>query len=274
MRTRVQMSEMGRRVFGAAAIIFGAIGLIWGEFVTIWQPVRGVSPGTQTVLAYLAAACLLGGGIAVQWRRRARPGLLVLAFVYMIFAAFWLPRVILLPRIAGTWSGFAEQFCLVVAAMMAFVALSDSDARSRAPALLVGRVLFGLCAISFGVVHFEALKQTADMVPSWLPPNQRFWAGATGVAHLLAGVAIATGIRATLAARLLTAMFVGFGLLVWLPSLVAQPLVHRVWGGNAMNLAAAGAAWIVADVLAAMSSAGREVSPVVVRTPATSRAML
>ena len=254
----MRMPGLGRHVFGAAAIVFGATGLIWGEFVTIWQPVRGVSPGTQMVLAYLAAACLLGGGIAVQWRRSARPGLLVLAFVYAVFAAFWLPRVILLPRIAGTWSGFAEQFCLVVAALMAYVALSDFDARASAAALRVGRVLFGLCAISFGVVHFEALQQTADMVPGWLPPNQRFWAGATGVAHLLAGIAIVTGIRATLAARLLTAMFVGFGLLVWLPSLVAQPLVHRVWGGNAMNLAAAGAAWIVADGLAARAATARD----------------
>jgi uncharacterized membrane protein YphA (DoxX/SURF4 family) len=269
----MRMSDLGRHVFGAAAIIFGATGLIWGEFVTIWQPVRGIAPGTQTVLAYLAAACLLGGGIAVQWRRSARPGLLVLAIVYAVFAAFWLPRVILLPRIAGTWSGFAEQFCLVVAALMAWVALAESEASWREAALLVGRVLFGLCAISFGVVHFEALKQTADMVPSWLPPNQRFWAGATGVAHLLAGIAIVTGIRATLAARLLTAMFVVFGLLVWLPSLVAQPLVHRVWGGNAMNLAAAGAAWIVADVLAEISSSAHVARPVVVRTPVASRAM-
>jgi uncharacterized membrane protein YphA (DoxX/SURF4 family) len=251
MRTR----DFGRHVFGVAAIIFGASGLVWGEFATNWQPVRSVP--YLTALAYLASLSLLLAGIAVQWRRSARPALLVLAFWYAVFAGFWLPRVILLPRIAGTWSGFGEQFCLVVAAMMMYLTLGDRDARWVDVVLRVGRVLFGLCAISFGVVHFEALKQTADMVPSWLPPNQRFWAGATGVAHLLAGIAIVTGIQALLAARLLTAMFVVFGLLVWLPRLIAHPTAHNAWGGNAMNLAAAGAAWIVADILRARTSAAR-----------------
>jgi len=253
------MKNLGRHVFGVAAIIFGIAGLVWGEFASNWQPVRSVP--YITALAYLAALSLLLAGIGVQWRRTARPALLVLAFWYMVFAGFWAPRVILLPRIAGTWSGFAEQFCLVVAAMMAYTTLSDFDARTTDAVLRVGRMLFGLCAISFGVVHFEALKQTADMVPAWLPPNQRFWAGATGVAHLLAGIAILTGIQALLAARLLTAMFLVFGVLVWLPRFFANPTVHNAWGGNAMNLAAAGAAWIVADILYERSSArGRRTS--------------
>jgi len=249
-----RMPKLGLHVFGAAAIIFGVSGLIWGDFATNWQPVRSVP--YHTALSYIANLCLLSAGIAVQWRRSMRAGLLVLAFFYLIFAGFWAPRVILLPRIAGTWSGFAEQFCLVVAAMMVYVTLAAPNARWTETALRALRVLFGLCAISFGVVHFEALKQTADMVPSWLPPNQRFWAGATGVAHLVAGIAIVTGIRAILAARLLTAMFVVFGLLIWLPRFFAQPLAHNVWGGNAMNLAAAGAAWIVADTLSGLNERG------------------
>jgi uncharacterized membrane protein YphA (DoxX/SURF4 family) len=248
----MRMPEIGRHVFGAAAILVGVSGLIWGEFARNWQPVRGVP--YYSALAYVGAACLLAAGIAVQWRRSARAGLLVLAALYMIFAGFWLPRVILLPRIAGTWSGFAEQFCLVVAALMSYAVLVAPHAPGTSVVVRAGRVLFGLCAISFGVVHFEALQQTADMVPAWLPPHQRFWAAATGVAHILAGVAIVTGVQAVLAARLLTAMFVVFGLLVWLPRLVMHPAAHNAWGGNAMNLAAAGAAWIVADVLAGVRS--------------------
>jgi uncharacterized membrane protein YphA (DoxX/SURF4 family) len=269
VNTRMRTSDVGRHVFGAAAIIFGVAGLIWGDFASNWQPVRSVP--YHTALAYLAAVSLLGAGIAVQWRRTARVALLVLAFWYLIFAGFWAPRVILLPRIAGTWSGFAEQFCLVVAAMMAYVTLSDGNEPWTDAALRVGRMLFGLCLISFGVVHFEALKQTADMVPSWLPPNQRFWAAATGVAHLLAGVAIVTGVQALLAARLQTAMFLGFGLLVWLPSFIAKPTAHNVWGGNAMNLAAVGAAWIVVDILGARAVVRRERSVSDVRVAGASR---
>jgi uncharacterized membrane protein YphA (DoxX/SURF4 family) len=95
--------------------------------------------------------------------------------------------------------------------------------------------------------HFFALSLTADMVPSWIPPSQKFWAAATGVFHILAGVAIVSGVLDSLASRLFTAMILSFGALVHLPHLIAQPNKHMVWAGNAVNLAIAGAAWVVAD---------------------------
>jgi uncharacterized membrane protein YphA (DoxX/SURF4 family) len=119
------------------------------------------------------------------------------------------------------------------------------------PALFhVGRVLFGLCAITFGLAHFLSLPETINMVPKWTPPGQKFWALATGIGHLLAGIAIVTGIQAVLAGRLLTAMILGFGAFVWVPAVVATPKAHLAWAGNAINLAVAGAAWIVADAIA------------------------
>ena len=111
----------------------------------------------------------------------------------------------------------------------------------------IGRFLFAICVVVFGLAHFFALSETTSMVPKWIPPGQRFWALATGVAHLLAGVAILTGILAVLASRLFTAMLITFGALVWAPSLFADPHAHFAWAGNAMNLALAGAAWVVAD---------------------------
>ena len=52
---------------------------------------------------------------------------------------------------------------------------------------------------------------------------------------------------APLAARLLTAEIVIFELLFWIPRLLAQPSNHFNWGGNAISIAIAGAAWVVAD---------------------------
>jgi hypothetical protein len=48
---------------------------------------------------------------------------------------------------------------------------------------------------------------------------------------------------------LLTAMLIGFGLLVWLPAPFADPHKMINWAGNPQNLARTGAAWIVADFL-------------------------
>jgi uncharacterized membrane protein YphA (DoxX/SURF4 family) len=88
------------------------------------------------------------------------------------------------------------------------------------------------------------------MVPKWIPPGQKFWAITTGIAHVCAGLAILSGVLAGLASRMPTAIILGFGALVWLPALTATPRDHLVWGGNAVNLAMAGATWIVADSIA------------------------
>ncbi|HKH92594.1 MAG TPA: hypothetical protein VKA54_12360 [Gemmatimonadaceae bacterium] len=111
------------------------------------------------------------------------------------------------------------------------------------------------------VIHYPQLSGTwlgfleqfalvaAAMVPTWLPPDQRFWIAATGAFQLLAAGALLSGIRAQLAARLLAVMLLGFGALVWASMLAADPGAHMRWAGNAVNLAIAGAAWVVADAL-------------------------
>ena len=78
-----------------------------------------------------------------------------------------------------------------------------------------------------------------------------FWAVTTTVLFGLAAVALLTNRMATLAARLLTAMLVTFGLLVWVPLLLSGPHDHANWGETAETFAIAGAAWILADLLGA-----------------------
>jgi uncharacterized membrane protein YphA (DoxX/SURF4 family) len=94
------------------------------------------------------------------------------------------------------------------------------------------------------------MNLTAPLVPKWLPPTHEFWAYATGVGHIGAGVAILTGVQARLAAILLTAMFASFTLLVHWPMVLADPSSHMNWSENALNPALIGAAWVVADSLA------------------------
>ena len=51
-----------------------------------------------------------------------------------------------------------------------------------------------------------------------------------------------------LAAVLLTLMYVIFGVLVHLPSIIASPSSHDNWAENAINLLLIGAAWSLADL--------------------------
>lgn len=243
------LSNLGSRVYGLGAIALGLVGLVWGDFATIWQPVQAGVPYREA-LAYIAAVCLLSAGVAIQWRRSAPAGLLVLAILYSIFALLWLPRVVGYPQIFVTWGGFLEEIALVAAAAVVYASLAPRDSAWAVRAAQIGRLSFGICVLSFGLDHFFALPATAGMVPKWVPPGQMFWAVATGAAHLLAGIAILSGVLDVLASRLLTAMLVAFGVLVWAPALFAQPREHMVWAGNAVNLALIGAAWVVADSIA------------------------
>jgi uncharacterized membrane protein len=241
--------HFGTRVYGLGAIALGLVGLLWGDFADVWQPVPASTPH-RTALAYIAAASLLTAGASMQWRRIARSGVVALGILYLIFALLWLPRVIGYPQIYATWGGFFEQFSLVSAALVVYARLAPGNSVWAARTARIGSVLYGICVLSFALDHFFALKETAKMVPAWIPLGQQFWAVETGIFHLLAGMAILSGIWAVLASRLLTIMLLAFGALVWAPSLFAEPHQHMVWAGNAINLALAGAAWVIADYMA------------------------
>jgi len=237
------MENAGRRVFGLAAAGFGLSYLVWRDFATVWQPVPADAP-LHSGLVYVAAVAMLVGGAAMFLKRPSALAGFVLALVYGAFALLQAQQVIGSPGTEATWGGLAEEVALVIGALLVCDAASPNAVRAIAL-----RLLFGLCAIVFGLTHFANLAATAGFVPGWFPGDGMFWAYATGFAHAAAGLALIVGYRPRLAARGLTAMFIGFGLFVWLPKLVAAPTDHVAWTGNIVNLALIGAAWLLADAL-------------------------
>jgi hypothetical protein len=183
----------------------------------------------------------------VQWPRTRAGGALVLSVLYVPYAWLWLPRAIGFSGMIGTWSGAGEQVALVTAGFMAHAQFGGERRAWTGRMAVVCRVLFGMCFVALALVHFIAVKETAALVPKWMPGGQRFWAIATGVFHSMAGVAIGSGVCAGIAARLLTAMIAVFGLFIWAPALAGSLGDHFVWCANTVNLALLGAAWVMAD---------------------------
>ena len=240
---------LGRHVYGLAAVAFGVIAFAWHDFNN-WQQIRALgSFPHHEILLYMAAAIEILGGVAIQWPRTARTGALALGGIYLVFALLWVPLIAAKPQIYDRWGNFFEQFSLFSGALIVYASFGRGNSERAARAARIGYIFFGICVVSFTMGQLVYLSGTAEFVPKWIPPGQMFWAITTTVAFALAAIALLSGRSALLASRLLTAMIVGFGLLVWLPASFADPHKLINWAGNAQNLAIAGAAWIVADFL-------------------------
>jgi len=240
----------GWRVFGLGVMALGGVALAWGNFDP-GQPAPKALPG-RAALAYAADVFMLVAGAAVLWRRTAAWGAAALAAYYGLIVVVLMYGRLLPAHYAefGTYSGGAEQLAIAAGGLIVYAANAKIDAALAARLTRLGQLAFGVCALLFGGAHFFYMNLTVPLVPKWLPPGQEFWAYATGIGHIAAGLAILTGVRARLAAILLTAMYASFTPLVHAPMLLANPASRFIWSENVLNLALIGAAWVVADSLA------------------------
>jgi uncharacterized membrane protein YphA (DoxX/SURF4 family) len=257
MTAEKKTMAFGWRVYGLGVMALSLVCLAWGTFDP-GQPVPKAFPN-RTALAYAAAAFMLVAGAAVEWRRTTAWGAAALAAYYALIVVILMNGRVVLAHSTeyGAYSGAAEQLAIAAGGLIVYAANARIDAALAARLTRLGQLAFGVCALLFGGAHFFYMNLTTPLVPNWLPPSQAFWAYATGIGHIAAGVAILTGVGARLAAILLTAMYLAFTLLVHSPMLLTDPSSHTNWSESALNIALIGAAWVVADSLAGSSGAIR-----------------
>jgi hypothetical protein len=231
-------SNFGRHMYGVAVLAAGVITLVWHDYNGWHQP---------RYVVYATAVALIFGGAAMQFRRAAKMGAIVVGAIFLVFALQCVPGIVAAPRIYNSWGNFFEQLSLMTGAVIVYGCLSS--AWSPETTHRIGRILLGICTASFTLEQAFYLQSTAGFVPKWIPPSQMFWAVTTTVLFALAALALLTNLMAFLAARLLTLMLVLFGLLVWIPSLLSDPRSHTNWSETAETFAIAGTAWILADLL-------------------------
>lgn len=250
MTAQKSRTTLGWRVYGLGVLAMAMVCLAWGDFDP-GQPVPRAFPG-RAFLAYAAAAFMLVAAAAALWRRTAAWGAAALALYYALVVVIVMNGRLVIAHYAeyGAYSGAAEQLAIAAGGLILYAAGARIDPARAARLTRLGQLAFGLCALLFGGAHFFYMNLTAPLVPAWLPPSREFWAYATGIGHIAAGLAILTGVQARLAAILLTAMYACFTLLVHAPMLLADPASQMIWAENALNLALIGTAWAVADSLA------------------------
>jgi hypothetical protein len=238
----------GRIVFGASAVLFGVLALMWHDPAT-WQNLQQIwRLPFGTIIGGCLMTALIAGGIGMQFPRTARLASLVLCVVYLCFSLACIPGIIAASNIYERYGGSFFLFFSLLCGAIALVAAIQANA---ARGLILGRLArfgFGLCSVSFMLGQIFLPRETAGLVPKWIPPSQMFWVVLTTIAFALAAFAIFINRRARLAMGLTTLMLALFGVLVWVPLLITHPKAHFYWSEFGLNCLITGAAWMVADL--------------------------
>ena len=261
--------KVGIWFYGLGTVLTGLLDIAWGAFDTSHQPIQALGkdlPG-QHMLAYVAGVWLIAAGLAILWRRSERIGAAASAATYLIFVAFWLSRYYAgihalgwrIDVIAGVSFGLAQQLMLVAPAAIVYASTASHDPLVQKRAAIAARWMLGLPPVLFGLFHLVGLRVFASIVPHWMSFGY-FWAGLTGIAFILAGIAICSEVLDVLAARLLALMLLLFEGFVEIPPIFIRLHNEATWGAAVYNVAAIGACWIFAEFLASRTNRTRTVS--------------
>jgi hypothetical protein len=261
--------KIGVWFYGLGTVLTGILDIAWGDFDASHQPIQalGKSLSGQHLLAYVAGVLLIAAGLAILWRRSARIGAAASAIAYLVFATLWLARYsagihafgLRIDVLLGITFGLAQQLMLVAPAAIVYVASTSSalpDSLLQKRAAIAARWMLGLPPVIFGLFHLIGIRVFATIVPHWMSFGY-FWAGLTGIAFILAGCAICSGIMDVLAARLLALMLLLFEGFVEIPPIFIRLHNEATWGAAVYNVTAIGACWILAEFLASRADRKR-----------------
>jgi len=254
----MKFPALGARIYGTGVSAIAIVNLALGTFDPT-QPVPALFPG-RVVLSYVFALFLLIAGASVAWRPSFARAAAALSGYYAVVVVLLMNGGSILAHHAayGDYFGAIEGLALASAGLIIYARNGKAGSRTAHLLTRAGQCAIGLSVLYFGGAHFAYSANTLSLVPKWLPPSQIFWAYATGIAQVAAATAILTGIASRLAAILLAVMYASFTPLVHLPLLLGDPSRQFFWTENALNIALAGVACVLAESFAPSGSIARK----------------
>lgn len=245
-----QNQQPALTLFAVGMMGLGVLALIYGDFALVWQPVAAWVPG-RTALAYGSGVLMLLGGAALLFRATAAVAVRVLFPYLIVWLLLKAPALVVAPQMEAVWLGIGELAVLLAGGWVLFARLSgirEGSALAFATGesgVRIARILFAISLIPIGLSHLVYVKQTAELVPAWLP-YRNGWAYLTGVGQMACGIGVLFSIYPRVAAVTEATMLSLFTLLVWVPAILAAPRTRLPWTAFFISWAIAAAAWVIA----------------------------
>jgi uncharacterized membrane protein len=241
-------------LFAVGMIGLGILALLYGDFALVWQPVALWIPG-RTVLAYTSGLIMLFAGVGLLLQVTAVYSARILFPYLILWLLLKVPAVLVAPRMEAVWLGFGELAVLLAGGWILFARLAGLRAGSPLTfstgenAIRAARILFAVSLLPIGLSHIVYVKETAELVPAWLPYRVG-WAYLTGAGQIACGLGVLFSIFPRVAAWAEAGMLSLFTLLVWGPAILAAPKTRLPWTAFFISWAIASAAWVVAQTVA------------------------
>src|ERR1700682_430568 len=257
---RIQQPALALFAIGMAGL--GSLALIYGDFALVWQPVAASMPG-RPGLAYASGVIMLLGGIGLLAEASASLSIRILTSYLVVWLLLKVPALVVAPRIEAVWLGFGEIGVLLAGGWTLLARLAGLREGSRLAfatgenGVRLARIFFAVCVLPIGLSHLVYVKETAELVPAWLPYRVG-WAYLTGVAQIACGLGGLFSIFPRVAAMAEAGMISLFTLLVWGPAILAAPRARLPWTAFFISWAIASAAWVVAQNIAPKQAAKPE----------------
>ena len=213
---------------------------------------------------------MLLGGAGLLFQTTVRWAVRVLFVYAILWALLKVPALIVAPQIEGVWLGFGELSVLLAGAWVLFARLGDVAETSLGKfvagenGVRAARYFFAVFLIPIGLSHIMYVKETMALIPKWLPYPMG-WAYLTGAGQMACGLGVLFGVLPRVAAMTEAGMISIFGLLVWLPKVVAAPKARLPWTAFLITWAIAAGAWVVAANTPARRAARKLQEAAVVR---------
>lgn len=226
------LTTLGRFFLAIPMVAFGAQQIIYLDFVTrVFPKLPSWIPG-PVFLACILGAFLIAAGVAIMFKKTARPAALILGAVLLAsFLLLYLRLLFANPTNGGLWTNAGKALGLSGGAFLVAGSLPSKSAfqetagakimRALEKFIPLGRYFLASFLILCGILHFVYVEFVASLVPNWIPGHV-FWTYFAGVALIAGGAGICIDRTSRLAAVLTGLMIFLWVILLHIPRAAAD----------------------------------------------------